>query len=155
MKKTLLRTMVLAAAVFASGLFIESGAQTVTGSIAPITRGKSAKATVTLNIPGGLHVNSNRPNGESYIATTVRATARGARIGRVSYPRGRNRKFAFSEQLINVYEGRATFSFNISVPETFKGTSLPVRVTVNYQACSEEVCYMPKSKEITLRASIR
>lgn len=147
--------MVLAAAVCASGLFIEAGAQTVTGSIAPVPRGKSAKATVTLSIPGGLHVNSNRPTSEYAIPTTVRATARGASIGRVSYPRGRNRKFAFSEQPINVYEGRAIFTFNVTVPETFKGASLPVRVTVNYQACTEEVCYPPKSKEITLKASIR
>jgi thiol:disulfide interchange protein DsbD len=155
MKKTLFRTTVLAAAVFAGGLLIEAGAQTVTGSIAPVTKGKAARATVTLNIPGGLHVNSNRPTSEYAIPTTVRATARGIRIGRVSYPRGRNRKFAFSEQPINVYEGRAVFTFDVTVPETFKGNSVPVRVTVNYQACTEEVCYPPKSKDITLRASIR
>src|SRR3954447_25971758 len=103
MIKLLLRTAVLAAAIFICGIALNANAQSVSGSIAggSVTRGKAAKATVVLSIPGGLHVNSSRPTSEYAIPTTVRATARGARIGRVSYPRGRNRTFAFSENPIN------------------------------------------------------
>src|SRR4051794_31677991 len=103
--KLLFRTSVLAAAVLAAGFLINVNAQTVNGSIAggAITRGKASKATVVLAIPGGLHVNSHRPSGEYAIATTVRATGKGVTIGRVSYPGGHNRKFAFSENSINVY----------------------------------------------------
>jgi thiol:disulfide interchange protein DsbD len=157
MTKLLLKTTIAAALLLACGIFANTNAQTVTGSIAggAVTRGKSARATVTLAIPGGLHVNSNRPSSEYAIPTTVRASARGVRIGRVSYPRGRNRKFAFSENSINVYEGRPTFTFDVTVPASFKGNSVAVRVVVNYQACTEEVCYPPKSKEVTLRASVR
>jgi thiol:disulfide interchange protein DsbD len=157
MTKLLLRTIIAAALLAVCGIFANTNAQTVSGSIAggSITRGKPAKATVSFAIPGGLHVNSNRPSSEYAIPTTVRASARGVRIGRVSYPRGRNRKFAFSENPINVYEGRVNFTFDVNVPETFKGNSVAVRVVVNYQACTEEVCYPPKSKEVTLRASVR
>jgi thiol:disulfide interchange protein len=155
MIKLLLRTSFLAVVIFAGGLMVN--AQSVSGSIAggSVTRGKAGKATVVLSIPGGLHVNSNRPTGEYAIATTVRASARGVKIGRVSYPRGHNRKFAFSENAINVYEGRVPFTFDVTVPATFKGNSVAVRVVVNYQACTNEVCYPPKSKEITLRTTVR
>jgi thiol:disulfide interchange protein len=155
MIKLLLRTSFLAVVIFAGGLMVN--AQSVSGSIAggSVTRGKAGKATVVLSIPGGLHVNSNRPTGEYAIPTTVRATARGVKIGRVSYPRGHNRKFAFSENSINVYEGRVPFTFDVTVPATFKGNSVAVRVVVNYQACTNEVCYPPKSKEITLRTTVR
>ena len=152
-----LLTISFFAVVFVCALAASSTAQSVTGSIAggSVTRGKAAKATVVLGIPGGLHVNSHRPTGEYAIPTTVKATARGVTIGKVSYPAGRNRKFSFSESPINVYEGRAAFNFNVTVPATFQGNSVAVRVTVNYQACTEEVCYPPKTKEITIRASVR
>jgi hypothetical protein len=133
-----------------------SNAQSVSGSIAggKVARGKSAKATVTLTIPGGLHVNSNHPNSEYAIATRVSATATGAKVGAVSYPRGTNRKFAFSELPLNVYEGRVSFTFNVTVPATFRGSTLRVNVTVRYQACTNEVCYSPKSKQVTLTAAV-
>ena len=138
------------------GLAVAANAQTITGSIAggSVTRGKAARATVVLSIPGGLHVNSSRPASEYSVATVVRASSSGAKIGAVSYPRGKNRKFSFSEVPINVYEGRTSFSFNVTVPASYKGKSISVRVAVKYQACTDEVCYQPKTKEITLTAKV-
>ena len=142
------------------GLFFLAGvsaasAQSVTGNIGTVTRGGSVKGTVTLSIPGGLHVNSNRPSSQYAIPTTLRVSAVGAKITGISYPRGRNRKFQFSESLINVYEGTVSFSFNLSVPANFKGNVVRVRAVVRYQACTDEVCYPPRSKEITLTARVR
>jgi hypothetical protein len=147
----------LAAAVAVSGHFAGVNAQTVTGSIAGggIERGKSARATIVLSIPGGLHVNSSRPGSEYAIPTSVRATGRGLRIGGVSYPRGRNRKFEFSESSINVYEGRVAFGFNVTVPESYRGNTVSVSVTVRYQACTNEVCYAPKVKRVTLTGRVK
>ena len=108
-----------------------------------------------LTVPGGLHVNSSRPNSEYAIPTTVKLSAVGARVGTVSFPRGKNRKFAFSEDTINVYEGRTAFGFNVIVPANYKGSTVKVRAVVRYQACTDEVCYPPKTKEITLTAQVR
>jgi thiol:disulfide interchange protein len=71
------------------------------------------------------------------------------------YPRGKNRKFGFSEDTLNVYENRAVFNFNVSVPANYKGNAVKVRAVVRYQACTDEVCYPPKNKEITLTAQVR
>lgn len=151
MKKLLLSAFLFLAA----GAFVQTSAQSVSGSIGAIKRGGSARGKIVLAIPGGLHVNSNRPSGENLIATTVRITAVGAKIGGVSYPRGRNRKFDFSESSLNVYEGSAAFAFNLTVPATFKGNAVKIRAVVRYQACTNEVCYPPKSKEITLTAQVK
>ena len=134
---------------------VETNAQTVSGSIGTVKRGGSTKGSVVLSIPGGLHVNSSRPNSEYAIPTTVKVSAAGAKVGAVNYPRGKNRKFSFSEDTINVYEGNTTFGFNISVPANFKGNVVKVRAVVRYQACTDEVCYAPKSKEITLTAKVQ
>src|SRR5687768_17611121 len=101
-------------------------AQLVSGSIGngTIKRGGSARASVVLKIPGGQHANSNRPNSEYAIPTRVALSGAtgGVKLSAVSYPRGVNRKFAFSEgSTINVYENRAVFGFNVTVPANFKG----------------------------------
>lgn len=132
----------------------ETNAQTVSGSIGSVKRGGSTKGTIVMGIPGGLHVNSSRPNSEYAIPTVVRISAVGAKVGGVSYPRGKNRKFAFSEDTLNVYENRASFGFNLTVPANFKGNVVKVRAVVRYQACTDEVCYPPKSKEVTLTAKV-
>ena len=135
---------------------IAANAQNITGSIAgPVTKGKAAYGAVTISIPAGLHVNSNRPSSQYAIATTVKLAVSGVKLGAVSYPRGTNRKFEFSETPINVYEGTVRFPFTITVPANFSGDSVHVRATVKYQACTNEVCYPPKSKEITISVKVR
>lgn len=157
MIKNLYRISLFAFLFAAAGCFASVSAQTVTGSIAggAISRGGTSRATVYLSMPAGLHVNSNRPNSEYAIPTSVRASGRGVRIGRVSYPRGHNRKFDFSQDRINVYDGRVAFGFNVTVPSNYKGNSVRVNVAVKYQACTNEVCYQPKTKNITLTARVR
>lgn len=152
MKKIIFTSLFLAFALVFIG---EAKAQTVNGSISTLKRGGTTKGgTITLSIPSGLHVNSNKPGSEYAIPTTVSITSPGVKVS-VIYPRGKNRKFSFSEDTINVYDGRATFGFSVTVPANFKGNSVKFRVVVRYQACTDEVCYQPKSKEITLTANVK
>ena len=148
--------LILAAVIF---FCCQSGAnaQTVGGSIAngTVSRGAAARGTVVIDIPGGLHVNSAHPNSQYAIATTVRITGNGVKTSSIKYPAGRNRKFSFSETAINVYEGRTSFPFTVTVPKTFQGDVVKIRAVVKYQACTNEVCYPPKTKEITFTAKVR
>lgn len=141
--------------IFLTGVFSAADAQTISGSIGAAKRGGVAKGTIVMNIPGGLHVNSSRPNSEFAIPTSIKISATGAKVGAVKYPGGKNRRFGFSEDTLNVYENRAVFNFNVSVPANFKGNVVKVRAVVRYQACTDEVCYAPKSKEVTLTAAVR
>ena len=147
---------VFALFVFAAAAF-SANAQSVSGSISggAVEKGKSARGTVTLNIPGGLHVNSSRPGSKYAIATGVRVSSPGAKVSGLTYPRGRNRKFTFSENSINVYEGRVSFPFTISVPAGFRGNSIRVTASVRYQACTDEVCYAPTSKTAAFTARVK
>ncbi|MEQ1920960.1 MAG: protein-disulfide reductase DsbD domain-containing protein [Pyrinomonadaceae bacterium] len=158
MIQKMLRIGFFAVVVLTAGYFSNVSAQNigVSGSIGngTVTRGTAARATVTLNIPGGLHTNSSRPGGEYAIPTTVRASSKDAKIGGVTYPRGVNRKFEFSERPLNVYEGRVRFTFNVTVPSTFRGRTVRVNVSVRYQACTNEVCYAPRTKNVTLTANV-
>jgi DsbC/DsbD-like thiol-disulfide interchange protein len=114
-------------------------------------RGRAMQAAVVMDIPRGLHVNSNRPLGQYAIPTTVRITApKGVRVSAVSYPRSVVRKFEFSEERLAVYEGRAVMRFNVSFPASFPEGVARLRVVVKYQACSDTVCYPPDEKDMTI-----
>lgn len=133
------------------------GEVAVSGSIGngKLQRGKSAVVSIVLNIPGGLHTNSNRPSKAGLIATRVKVTAVGLTVGAINYPRGQMRKFSFSEEPLSVYEGRTVIRFNVTVPANFKGNVARVRAVVDYQSCTDEVCYRPRSEDITLSASVQ
>jgi DsbC/DsbD-like thiol-disulfide interchange protein len=154
-----MKRFVLLAILFVSfcALSVSKGvAQTVTGSIGngSVTRGAKARGSVVMTIPGGLHVNSSRPSSEYAIPTVVSLRGTGVRVSGVTYPRGKNRKFQFSENLINVYEGRVSFPFNVTVPAGFKGGTIRVVAAVRYQACTDEVCYPPRTKNVTMTARV-
>lgn len=120
-----------------------------------LQRGKTATATIVMDIPGGLHVNTNRPGNQYSIPLKIRLTGAGLKFGAVAYPRGTVKKFSFSEDQLVVYEGRATFRFTVNVPANFKGETVKIRAVADYQSCTDEVCYRPRSSEVTLSASVK
>ena len=153
MKKYLFITL-----FFAIGLFFvgEINAQSISGSIKGARKGQVARGTVVMSIPGGLHVNSYRPKSEYAVPTRVSVSgAGGVKAYGVTYPPGKMRKFAFSDDPISVYEGKAYFGFKVTVPKNYRRSTIRVKVTVRYQACTDEVCYQPRSKSIWVTARVR
>src|SRR5436853_4163355 len=113
MKKNVLRAAIATFAL-SVGFVVSASAQSVSGSLPTVHKGTPTRATVYLKLPGGTHANSNRPGNEYQIPTVVKVSGgRGVKVSAVSYPRGTNRKFAFSETPINVYQGSVPFRFNV------------------------------------------
>ena len=131
--------------------------QTVSGSIGngTVKRGTTASGTVVLEIPKELHVNSNKPYSEYLIPTTVEVSGNGVEVGPVAFPEGIDKKFQFSENLLSIYEGTVAFPFEVTIPKNYRGSTVNVTAIVRYQACTDEVCYPPRRKEVTLTAKVR
>ncbi len=116
-----------------------------------VQRGRMVQAAIVLDIPRGLHVNANKPLGKYAVPTTVKIDASGGvRISPVSYPRGAVRNFKFSDERLAVYEGRTLLRFNVNVPANFQPGVTELRVRVRFQTCSDEVCYPPANRDVTL-----
>lgn len=116
-----------------------------------VNRGRVVRATVVMDIPGGYHVNSNRPLEKFLIPTQLKVEAPdGIRVGPIQYPRAVLRKFKFSRNNVSVYEGRATMRFNLIVPAGVSTGAKEVKLQVRYQSCDDEVCYPPQTKELSL-----
>lgn len=114
-------------------------------------RGRSVRATVVMDIPGGYHVNSNRPLEKFLIPTSLKVEAPdGIRVGPIIYPRAVLRKFKFSKNNVSVYEGRATMRFNLTVPANVSTGSKEIKLQLRYQSCNDEVCFPPETKDLSL-----
>jgi len=125
----------------------------VTGSVTPdkVKKGRVVRATVVMDIPSGLHVQSSKPLDKYLVATKLDVeTPSGMNVGPVSYPRPVMRKLKFSKGAVAVYEGRAIVRFNVTVPANYGGSSGEIKGKLRFQACNDESCFPPVTREVKM-----
>jgi DsbC/DsbD-like thiol-disulfide interchange protein len=118
-------------------------------------QGRSVQAAVVLDIPEGYHVNANKVANKFSIPTTVKLEApEGVRLTPLVFPRGAARKLKFSNDPLSLYEGRAVIRFTATFPANFQKGETEIRARVRYQACNNELCYPPVTREITMPIAV-
>jgi len=119
-------------------------------SSANVHRGRLIRATIVMDIPGGYHVNANRPLGKYAIPTTIKIEApQGVVVGSIIYPRALVRTLkAVNNERLAVYEGRAVFRFNVTVPSNYGEDWMNLKAHIRYQSCNDDVCFPPKNQDI-------
>lgn len=125
----------------------------VSGSLAPdkIRKGRVVRATVVMDIPAGLHVQSSRPLDKYLIPTKLDVeTPPGMTVGTITYPRPVMRNLKFSKSAVAVYEGRAMIRFNVTVPQNYNGSSGEIKGKLRFQACNDESCFPPVTREVKM-----
>jgi hypothetical protein len=125
----------------------------VSGSITPdkVKKGGAARGSVVIDIPRGLHVQSNRPLDKYLVATKLDLeTPAGMRIVPVSYPRAVMRNLKFSKGAVAVYEGRVVLRFTVSVLGNYSGSSGEIKGKLRFQACNDEWCFPPVTREVKI-----
>ena len=130
---------------------------TITGAVAPdkIKKGRSVRATVLMDIPHGLHVQSNKPLDKFLVPTKLEVeTPSGMNVGPISYPRPLMRKLKFSKGNVAVYEGKAMIRFNVTVPSNYSGGSGEIKGKLRFQACNDESCFPPVTREVKMWLNI-
>ena len=116
-----------------------------------VRKGGRAQGTVVMDIPSGYHVNSNRPLEKFLIASQLQfESPTGVRVGPILYPRPILRSLKFSKSKVSVFEGHTTIRFTVTVPASFKANSVELKGRLRYQACSDDVCFPPKTREVKL-----
>jgi DsbC/DsbD-like thiol-disulfide interchange protein len=116
---------------------------------------------VRLELAEGLHIyGGDLPEG--FIATTVSVDeTKGLRVGPPSYPERTPKRFDALDVTLDVYEGVVDIAIPVSltsevmnwtIPDKPESMEIPVRV--NYQVCSDTVCYFPKSELLPVEAPV-
>lgn len=111
---------------------------------ADLAPGGHGRIVVTVDIPDGYHVQSNRPGDPFLIPTTLRLDETGdLALGAPVYPDGETQRFDWTPAVLDVYRG----TIEIAVPvEVGTGATPGVRTIsgrVRYQGCSDSACLPP------------
>ena len=125
----------------------------VNGVVMPdkVKKGRVVRASVTMDIPSGLHVQSSKPLDKFLVATKLEVeTPSGTRVGPISYPRALMRKLKFSKSSVAVYEGQAVIRFNVTVPANYSGGSGEIKGKLRFQACNDDSCFPPLTREVKM-----
>lgn len=119
-----------------------------------IPKASGAPANVELEITPGYHVNANPATFPYLIATEVQpGKVDGVTVGKIEYPAGVAKKFAFADQPLSVYEGKVTIPIPLAVTPAAKGQlMLPIKVRV--QACDQEKCLPPATLDSAIAINV-
>ena len=118
------------------------------------TAGTKTTVLVEMTLGPKWHVNSHTPAEDFLIPTDLTLKASAGKLSPIRYPKHVERKFAFSEKPLRVYEGTVRFEADLNLPAGAKG---PVSLsgTLSYQACNDEQCFMPEKVPLEAKLTVR
>jgi len=112
----------------------------------PVRPGESFTLTLELTVAPGYHINSEKPEDELLIPTSIEIKKEPIfEVKEIIFPEARKKKFKFSNQPLAVYEGQIKIEIKLELADDICGTSLELEGKVRYQACDEEACLRPAS----------
>jgi len=111
---------------------------------------------VRLTIQSGYHVNANPPTFPYLKATALEISpADGVSVAFVTYPKAVNKKFAFAEQALSVYEGETDLKATLKSDQTAKKGERSIPARLRIQACDDQVCYPPGTVELAIPVNVK
>ena len=116
-----------------------------------VSPGEILSLAVRVTLNGEFHVNSHNPSRDYLIPTRIEADSTGElEFGEWIYPEGEARKFPFSEEPLQIYEGTFLIRGTLKVgPGAAVGPHRLV-LRLRYQSCTREKCLAPRVEEIPL-----
>ena len=113
--------------------------------------GRMISAALIVDIPPGYHLNAHEPISRFALPTKIEVLVpEGYKLGPITYPRAIVRKFSFTDERLGVYEKHAVIKFSVRIPVNERPGMTTLKAILNYQSCSNEVCFPPKKQEATV-----
>jgi thioredoxin:protein disulfide reductase len=117
--------------------------------------GESMRLAVRVSLAGEFHINSHVPSAEYLIPTTFElAVPEGLLSGDWEFPKGKTKKFSFSETPLSIYEGTFVIQGTVKATEHSQPGPRQARGVLKYQACTDQRCYPPKKQDVVLSMSV-
>ncbi|GAB4342470.1 MAG: protein-disulfide reductase DsbD [Calditrichia bacterium] len=113
-------------------------------SVDKMERGESYDIALQVKIKPPFHINSDKPNEDFLIPTTVSfEVPEGVSVGKVRFPEAELKKFEFSETPLAVFENTFYVYTTLTISPDFSGDQIAVGGTFGYQACDNHTCQPP------------
>ena len=115
-------------------------------------RGQSVQIKTSLQLQGGYHLNSHKPEDPYLIPLRLTWDANMVEPISVEFPEPRKEKYEFSEKPLSVFTG--DFAITSTVKPKVAGFVV-LTGKLRYQACNHNACLPPKTIEIKVPADFR
>lgn len=143
----------------ASALAQHSSSPSVTmAPVGTVSAERTVQTQVNLNfrVSSGFHINSNHPNSEFLIPTTLRMDIpTDIVLGGIKYPAGRDVTFPFSpNEKLSVYSGDFTIGLTVHPLSSVVPGKYAMHGTLRYQACDNAQCFPPKNLPVNFDVKV-
>jgi hypothetical protein len=117
--------------------------------------GDTLTVNVTLTVVHGYHVNANPAATEDYIPLeiTLQDTL-GLHAEKPLYPKGKKWRLEGTTEDLLVYDGDVNVKVPVVVDTQTKPGERVVKGSIDYQACNDQVCFMPETRLISVKIHI-
>ena len=124
-------------------------------SLDNVYQNSQLKFAIKVNVEDGWHINSNKPNEDFLIPSSVELESEdGFKIKQVKYPEAKELEFGFSDKPVSVFEGEFVVSGIISIPDGIELGDYEIPIKFGYQACNDMTCMPPNKAEQTITISV-
>ena len=111
---------------------------------ADVTPGSSAKLTLRVHLPGGIHVQSDKPRDPSLIATALALTLpAGVTLDRIVFPQATEFAQVGQARPLLVFGGDFSVDAYLAVSSEAAAGEAIIPAALRYQACNDRVCFPP------------
>lgn len=122
---------------------------------ATVRAGDSVVVKIPISVARGFHVNANPAASDDYIPLEVKLdSTSGVRAGAPIYPKGKMWRLAGTTENLLVYGGDFDVRIPLVVDRDVKPGELVIRGTVEFQACDNQVCFIPESLPIAVPVDV-
>lgn len=141
--------------VFAAAAFGQPNILTVTPPDRLMVKaGTMAEVKLAVQLRDGYHANSNAPMDEYLIPMKLTWSKTGFDAGEILYPKPQLEKYSFSDKPLSVYTGSFEITTRFKIDkDVFPGPSI-LSGKLRYQACTDRMCFQPKTVDISLPVDI-
>jgi hypothetical protein len=143
--------------LFLPSLFAQSNAILTVAPPQKVTAKRNANVTarIEVSIAPGYHVNSNAPHETYLIPLKLTWTPAPLEGATVTFPKGQDEKYAFSDQPLSVFTGNIEIATKFKVPADAVSGQAILAGKLRYQACNSTMCFPPKTVEIKLPVEVQ
>ena len=136
--------------VFCGGAFLHAQLRGVKAEVTPLLdsdgvhAGDTVRGALTVTLPEGFHVQSNKPRDPDLIATELSVDApTGVTVKEVVFPAAVDLKQIGADKPLAVFERNFAIGVQLSVAPATATGALVVPIRLRYQACNDTTCFAP------------
>ncbi len=116
-----------------------------------IIPGQTFQIALEIDIDEEYHINSNKPNMEFMIPTTLKFQPNlNFSFGQPVFPGPETAKFSFSEKELSVYQHKIYIFVQVNASPNLSPGEEKITGTFSYQGCTDNMCFAPQEKSFEI-----